>query len=241
MPPVSRPTILVIEDEADIRQVLRLNLAAEGYRMVCHEDGESGLVAAEAEPPDLVILDLMLPGIDGLEVCRRLRANPRLADCAVIMLTAKARETDTVLGLGFGADDYIAKPFRVAELIARVQAVLRRRLQPPRSEAPAVLDFGPLALQREQHALLVDGTPERLTASEYKLLEQLMGAPQRVFSRQLLIAAVNGREMHLSERTVDTHLNSIRRKFGPYRKCIETVWGVGYCFHPPAAAEEAQQ
>lgn len=229
---MNKSTIAVIEDEADLREVLEINLSAEGARVLCFSDGESGLAALRQSTPDLLLLDLMLPGIDGIEVCRLLREDPRTRSLPVIMITAKGRESDIVLGLGIGADDYIAKPFHVAELVARCRALLRRSRMTESQSATEVLSFGPLTLDRPQHSLKAGGTELGLTATEFRLLEPLMLSPGRVFSRELLRELAIGRDVYVDERTVDTHVSSLRRKLGRFRRALETVWGVGYRFNP---------
>jgi DNA-binding response OmpR family regulator len=226
---MAQPTILVIDDEADLRLVLQINLQAEGYRVLQCANGFEGLELARTEIPDLVLLDLMLPGIDGLDICRELKASPVTKHIPIIMVTAKGKESDIVLGLGLGADDYIAKPFGVGEIIARIKAALRRvtacreRLSPP-----AKLMVGPITLDVAQHIVTIDGDPVELTATEFKLLQTLLASPLQVFSRELLIDAAIGEDVYVDERTIDTHIAAIRRKLGSYRGRIKTVWGVGY-------------
>jgi two-component system phosphate regulon response regulator PhoB len=225
--------ILVIEDEADIAEVLRLNLAAEGYSVTLAADGPGGLGRARELRPDLVLLDLMLPGLSGLDVCRQLRADARSADIPIVMVTARGRESDVVLGLGLGADDYVTKPFRVAELLARVQAHLRRRSR-EKAAPELVLQFGALRLDPAAHEVSITGRTLEVTATEFRLLATLMGSPNRVFSRELLIDLAIGADVLVGERTIDTHVGTLRRKLGALRDCIRTIWGVGYRFEPPA-------
>jgi two-component system phosphate regulon response regulator PhoB len=231
--PTTPARILVIEDEADIAEVLRLNLTAEGYAVVLAADGPGGLASARELSPDLVLLDLMLPGLSGLEVCRQLRADAGTAHMPIVMVTARGRESDVVLGLGLGADDYITKPFRIAELQARVQAQLRRgsRVQ---AAPDTALQCGTLRLDSLAHQVAIAGMPVELTATEFRLLETLMGSPGRVFTRELLIDLAIGSDVLVGERTIDTHVGTLRRKLGDLRDSIRTIWGVGYRFEPPA-------
>ncbi len=225
-----RETILVIEDEEDLREVVTYNLKREGYRVVATGSGLEGLKKACDEAPDLVLLDLMLPDLDGLEICRRLRLDPLTARLPVIMVTAKGEESDVVLGLGIGADDYVAKPFSPRELVARVKAVLRRG--PVRSEdgpAERVVQ-GPLVVDSSRHEALLDGEPVSLTATEFRLLHFLASHPGRVFTRDQLLRRVLGEQVVLVDRNIDVHVRSIRQKLGRHRTLVETVRGVGYRF-----------
>lgn len=226
--------IVVIEDEADIVEIIRLNLAAEGYAVESFEDGGSGLAAVLARPPDLVLLDLMLPGMDGLDVCREIKASPQGAELPVLIVSAKGKESDVVLGLGLGADDYIPKPFRVGELVARVKTALRRRRQ-QQSRPSAQLVYGTLRIDPAAHRASIDGSDLSLTATEFRLLSCLAGSPGRVFSRQQLMQRCIGEDVLVSDRTIDTHLGALRRKLGGLRGMICTVWGVGYRFEPEGA------
>lgn len=230
--PMAQNSVLVVEDEEDIRSVLQLNLAAEGLHVVACGDGLDGLQQARALQPQLVLLDLMLPGLDGLEVCRELKAAAETRHIQVIMLTAKGRESDVVLGLGLGADDYVTKPFSIAELVARVKVALRRSREAATEHKSARLSFGAVVLDLAAHSLHLDGQPVELTATEFRLLWTLASQPQRVFSRQLLVRQAIGTDVYVHERTIDTHLGALRRKLGPYRGWIRTVWGVGYRFEP---------
>lgn len=229
-----RPTILIVEDEQDIRYALELNLDAEGYLILTAADGLSGLAAAAGKLPDLILLDLMLPGVDGLEVCRALKADSRTRSIPVIMLTAKGRESDIVLGLGLGADDYVTKPFSMAVLQARVRAALRRGEAQAATGQP--LRFGPFTLNPERFELSVEGVPVEATRTEFRLLETLLRSPGRVFSRELLLSAAVGDDVLVGERTVDTHMSSLRKKLGPARAWIRTIWGMGYRVEEPGAS-----
>jgi len=222
-------TILIAEDERDLNNLLRRHLEDEGHRVLQALDGPSALLLARRERPDLVILDWMLPGLDGLEVCRRVR---RDSIVPILILTARSEEVDRVLGLEVGADDYLTKPFSVRELLARVRALLRRieldRDANTAEAAPAVLQAGPLRVDVAGHVASLDGTPVELTPKEFDLLALLVRNPGRAFARDYLIEKVWGYDAAGSDRTVDTHVLRLRRKLGPVGERIETVWGVGY-------------
>ena len=219
--------IVVIEDEADIRELLSYNLEREGYSVHQAEDGEAGLSIIKENKPRLVLLDLMLPGIDGIEVCRRLRANEDTSTLPIIMLTAKSEEIDVVLGLEVGADDYLSKPFSPRELLARIKAVLRRRSTETESESATVM-VGPLAIDASRHQVRVDGIDIELTATEFRLLHALASRPGRVFRRDQLLEQVIGDQAIVIDRNIDVHVRTIRKKMGEHRDMIETVRGVGY-------------
>ncbi len=221
--------ILVVEDEGDLREVLAYNLTRERFRVSTARDGATALDLAKKVRPDLVLLDLMLPDLDGLEVCRRLRRDERLARTPIIMLTAKSEETDVVLGLGVGADDYVTKPFSVKEVVARVQAVLRRRA-PEEPASGRSLARGPLTIDPDRHEVRLDGQAVRLTATEFNLLHFLARRPGRVWTRDDLLRRVLGEDMIRLDRNIDVHVRSIRKKLGEHRELIETVRGVGYRF-----------
>lgn len=233
--------IYVIEDEADIAEIIRLNLAAEGYEVQSFRSGSAGLEAVLASPPDLVLLDLMLPEMDGLDVCRAIKASPAGATLPVLIVSAKGKESDVVLGLGLGADDYIPKPFRIGELVARVKAALRRRRQASEDAAAAGqrLRFGALSIDCAAFSASLDGLPLELTATEFRLLSFLAARPGRAFSRQQLMQKCIGEDVLVSDRTIDTHLGALRRKLGPLRGLVKTVWGVGYRFEPEGGGDAA--
>jgi two-component system phosphate regulon response regulator PhoB len=220
--------ILVVDDEPDLLELARFNLDQAGFQVEVAETGEEGLERLRRSRPDLVILDLMLPGLSGEEVCRRLRADPGLADLPVIMLTAKGEEVDRVVGFELGADDYVTKPFSPRELVLRVKAVLRRRSEP--QSGGSVLERGPLRLDPERHRCLVEGGEVVLTAKEFQLLEALMRRPGRVMTRERLLDDVWGSDIAVTTRTIDTHLKRLREKLGAASDLIETVRGVGYRF-----------
>jgi DNA-binding response OmpR family regulator len=228
--PARREKVVVIEDEEDILEVLEHSLRREGYRVISSQNGEEGLAAVRREAPDLVLLDLMLPGLDGVEVCRRLQADPLTSAIPVIMVTAKDEESDVVLGLAVGADDYVAKPFSPRELVARVKAVLRRGpLRTESGEGERILRDG-LVIDAGRHQVSVDGEPIAMTATELRLLHFLASHPGRVFDRDHLLTRVIGESAVVIDRNIDVHVGAIRRKLGACRDLIETVRGVGYRF-----------
>ena len=219
--------ILVVDDEPDILELVQYNLTREHYDVVCVESGEEALTQVSATPPDLIILDLMLPGVDGLEVCRTLKRHPHTALIPVVMLTARGEEADIVAGLELGADDYLTKPFSPRVLLARIRAVLRRQHSEPVA-ADAVLTHGALVLHPGRHEVLVQGQPVVLTLMEFRMLHALAQRPGWVFTRNQLIAAAQGDDVSVTERSVDVHIVSLRRKLGASGEAIETIRGVGY-------------
>jgi two-component system, OmpR family, alkaline phosphatase synthesis response regulator PhoP len=222
--------ILIIEDEPDITEILTYNLKKNHYQVNTANSGEDGLKAARETLPDLVLLDLMLPGMDGLEVCRKLREDPRTKDLLIIMLTAKGTEADVVVGLTLGADDYIAKPFSTSELLARIRAVLRRAAAKDKGEKSDLLRAGPIHIDLQRHEARVDGKIIELTLSEFKLLSFLMRKKGRVFTRDELLDAVVGPDVFVTARNIDVHVASLRKKLGKSGAFIVTVRGVGYRF-----------
>lgn len=220
--------ILVIEDEADIQQVLEYNFRENGHKVFVAGTGEEGLELARDKRPDVVLLDLMLPGMPGTEVCKRLKADPLTKNAQVVMLTAKGEEIDRVVGFELGADDYVVKPFSVRELLLRVQAILRRSQGEP--EAAPAFEFGRLRVDREAHRIWADGVELDLTALEFKLLVTLYDRRNRVQTRSALLSDVWGIDAEITTRTVDTHVKRLREKLGPAGEYIETVRGVGYRF-----------
>lgn len=227
---MGKTKILIIEDEADILEVLQYNLAREGYRVVPCRDGEEGLSRARTEAPDLVVLDLMLPGLDGLEVCRCLKQDPVTRAIPVIMVTAKGEESDIILGLGLGAEDYITKPFSPKELAARVKVVLRRG--PARNEAVGIerVVRGDLSVDMTRHEARVGERLLTLTPTEMRLLHFLASHPGRVFPRDHLLSRVIGEDAVVTDRNIDVHVRAVRQKLADQRDLIETVRGVGYRF-----------
>jgi len=220
--------ILVVDDEPDILELVRFSLAQAGFSVETAESGEEALAALHRSPPELAILDLMLPDRSGTEICREIRADRRLSDLPVVMLTAKGEEVDRVVGFELGADDYIAKPFSSRELVLRVKAILRRGQRS--GQARRRLEHGPLELDIERHRCLVGGQPVDLTAKEFGLLTALMSRPGRVLSREQLLEEVWGSEISVTLRTIDTHLKRLREKLGEAAGLIDTIRGVGYRF-----------
>ena len=223
---MTRATVLVIDDEKDLLELVRYNLEKEHLDVITASDGASGLEIGLKHKPDLVVLDLMMPGMNGLEVCKQLRADARTGRVPIIMLTAKAAETDKIVGLEMGADDYITKPFSVRELLARVRAVLRR--SNPQQPAGDVIRRGPLVIDVTSHEVTWAGQRVQLTATEFRILEYLAGRPGRVLSRDDIIDAALGREASVFHRTIDVHMTALRKKLGPGGSHIETVRGFGY-------------
>lgn len=218
--------ILIVEDDRDIVEMVEYNLKQEGYETSHAYDGEKGIKLADKEKPDLIILDLMLPAIDGFEVCKALKRQQSTASVPIIILSAKSRETDKVVGLELGADDYVTKPFSPRELIARIRAVLRRHKEQPAGE----IKTGQLVVDSAGHKVLVKGREVELTATEFRLLECLARRPGVVFSRDQLLDAAGADGSMVYDRTVDAHIKSLRRKLGSAKDHIETVRGVGYRF-----------
>jgi len=216
--------VLVVEDEQDLREVLEYNLGQAGHRVKTASSGAEALRLAPELKPELVLLDLMLPDLSGTEVCRALRKDPQLKDTRIIMVTAKSEEIDRVVGFELGADDYVAKPFSVRELLLRVQAVLRRS-QP--IDVP-VLEVGPIRVDRVAHRVTVNGGEVQLTSLEFKLLVTLLERKNRVQTRGTLLTDVWGFVAEIESRTVDTHVKRLREKLGEAGHVIETVRGVGY-------------
>jgi two-component system phosphate regulon response regulator PhoB len=224
---MTRERILVVEDEEEIQELLRYNLAKEEYQVSLAGTGEEALASARGHPPDLVLLDLMLPGVDGLEVCRRLRADPATREVPIVMLTAKGEEVDIVTGLELGADDYITKPFSPRVVIARVRAVLRRRATQPVGES-AVVRIHNLVIHPGRHEVLVDSEPVTLTSTEFRVLHVLARRPGWVFTRLQISEAVHGTDYPVTDRSVDVQIAALRKKLGTAERYIETVRGVGY-------------
>lgn len=223
-----RGTILVIDDEQDLIELVRYNLDKEGFDVVAATDGGSGLDIATRHKPDLVVLDLMMPGMDGLEVCRRMRNDERTRRIPVIMLTAKAAEADRIVGLELGADDYVTKPFSPRELVARVKAVLRRSTE--QLEPTEMVRSGELAIDAKRHEVTFAGQPIALTATEFRILQFLASRPGRVVSREDIIDVALGRDAAIFDRTIDVHITAIRKKLGHGGDQVETVRGFGYKF-----------
>lgn len=222
------PRILVVDDELDLLELVRFNLSQAGFEVETAATGREALERLEASPPDLVILDLMLPDVSGNDICRQIRGDPALAELPIVMLTAKSEEVDRVVGFELGADDYVAKPFSPRELTLRVRAVLRRRASAPGPGRS--IERGMLRVDPERHRCFVQEQEIELTAKEFRLLATLMSRPGRVMTRERLLDEVWGSEITVTSRTIDTHLKRLREKLGPAGDLIETVRGVGYRF-----------
>ncbi len=226
----STPRILVVDDEEDLLELVRYNLAKDGYLVECVTTGEEALKAARREPPDLIVLDWMLPSVDGLEVCRRLKGEARTRDVPIVMLTAKGEEGDMIAGLERGADDYIAKPFSPRVLSARVRALLRRGEARKRSEMETTIDVHELSIHPGRHEATLAGRPVELTYTEFALLQFLARRPGWAFTRTQIVDAVKGEDYPVTERSVDVQVAGLRKKLGTFGSYIETVRGVGYRF-----------
>jgi two-component system phosphate regulon response regulator PhoB len=220
--------IVIVEDERDMADLVATRLRREGHKVDVAHDGAEGLERILSQPPDLVLLDIMLPGMSGTDVARALRDDPRTAGLPIIMLTAKSEESDIVVGLKFGADDYVTKPFSMSVLVARVDALLRRAASSPTSPAKGVLKVGPLLIDQQRYTVEVNGEPVALTLTEFKLLAALAAAKGRVLPRNRLMDQAIGLDAVVTDRTIDVHMTALRRKLGQARECIQTVRGVGY-------------
>jgi two-component system phosphate regulon response regulator PhoB len=230
---MTKGTILIIDDEKDLVELVRYNLVEkEGYDVISANDGPSGLEIAQRHKVDLIVLDLMMPGMDGLEVCRRLRADARTGRIPLIMLTAKATEADRIVGLELGADDYVTKPFSPRELVARVKAILRRTAV--QADPSPIIRHGDLRIDLTRHEVTYGGKPVALTATEFRILHFLATKPGRVLSRDDIIDAALGRDANVFDRTIDVHITAIRRKLGQGSERIETIRGFGYKFRDTA-------
>ncbi len=228
---MAKEHILIIEDEEDIRELIRYNLEREKYQISEAATGEEGLRLAKEKVPDLIILDLMLPGIDGLEVCRTLKKEPNLSEVAIVIVTAKGEEPDIVTGLELGADDYITKPFSPRILIARIRAVLRRQAgEEVTIGEETVIQREGMKIHPGRHEVLIDDKPIDLTYTEFKILHLLARRPGWVFTRYQIVDAVRGEDHPVSDRSVDVQIVGLRKKLGKYSHLIETVRGVGYRF-----------
>ncbi|MBX3441035.1 MAG: response regulator [Planctomyces sp.] len=226
---MSKPRILIVDDEPAIADVLVYNFAKENFEVETAADGRTALARAATFLPDLVILDLMLPVMDGLQVCRQLRAETKTKNVRILMLTAKGDETDEIVGFNLGADDYVAKPFRIKPLIERVKALLRR----PTAEEDSVdsVEIDGLSIDRIKHVALLDGRELLLTPTEFRLLWTLARQPGRTFTRNELLDCCRGEDANSMERTIDVHIRALRKKLDRLAGAIETVRGVGYRYH----------
>ena len=218
--------ILVVDAEDDLLELLRYNLSREGYQVTCVATGEDALRSVRRQPPDLIVLDVMLPGIDGLEVCRRLKSESKTREIPIVMLTAKSEESDIVAGLEHGSDDYIAKPFSPRVLVARVKALLRRR----ETELDTTIRVHELSIHPGRHEAILAGTPLELTYTEFALLQFLAKRPGWAYTRTQIVDAVKGEDYPVTERSVDVQVAGLRKKLGSFGDYIETVRGVGYRF-----------
>jgi two-component system alkaline phosphatase synthesis response regulator PhoP len=227
MPSPTTKKILVVEDEHDILQLVKLYLEKEGFRTVLAKTGMEGLRQVKQEKPDLIVLDLMLPEIDGIEVCTRLRSAPETARLPIIMLTAKAEESDTIIGLELGADDYVIKPFSPKTLVARIKALFRR-LERKSDDSPALYRYGNLVMDLARHEVTVNKIEVLLTAKEFGLLEHLLRNPGRVLTREVLLNSVWGYDYYGTTRTVDVHIRRLKQKLPVLSDAIMSVKSLGY-------------
>jgi len=228
---ISQDRILVVEDEEDIRELITYNLQREGFEVIAHETGEEGLKAAIELKPSLALLDIMLPGLSGIEVCKKLKNDPKTGSIPIILASAKGEETDIVVGLEIGADDYVTKPFSPKILVARAKAVLRRKEKENEpDEANGMLEIHKLAMDPGRFEVRVDGNSVQLTVSEFKILQYLAKHPGWVFTRGQIVDAVRGDDYPVTERSIDVQVVGIRKKLGEFGHYIQTVRGVGYRF-----------
>ena len=222
--------IAIIEDEPDILEVLSYNLKREGFVVLAARDGDTGLAMVKHEKPDLVLLDLMLPGMDGVEICSSIKNDTELHNTLIIMVTAKGEESDVVLGLGVGADDYVAKPFSPKELVARVKAVLRRGTLLDLNPEKEKIEYGDLCIDTQKYEVLVKRQEVKLTATEFRILHYLASHSGRVFSREQLLNKALGDASVVVDRNIDVHIRGIRKKLAIEPPLIETIRGIGYRF-----------
>ena len=235
---MANEAILVIEDDNDIRELIKHHLTRDGYRVKEATAGPDGLARARSDSPDLILLDLMLPGISGLEICRQLKGNPQTEALPIIMVTAKGAETDIVHGFELGADDYVVKPFSPRLLVARVRAVLRRRSGAATPIEGDLIKVGDLDIHLGRHEVRVAHKPVELTLTEFQILKLLASKPGWVFTRYQIVDNVKGDDYPVTDRSVDVQIVGLRKKLGDTGKLIETVRGVGYRFADPGSAEE---
>lgn len=225
---VKRKTVLVVDDEKDLLDLVAYNLQRSGYHVITAASGTEALDLARAQKPDLMILDLMLPGMDGTEVARRLKVDSATSGIPIVMLTAKSEETDVIVGLTLGADDYVTKPFSIKILMARVNAILRRSEQPAGSNENGIVRAGPLTIDTSKHEVSIDGEVVKLTLTEFKLLSALVAARGRVLTRDQLMDKAMGADVFVTDRAIDVHVTAIRKKLGTASWLVHTVRGVGY-------------
>jgi two-component system phosphate regulon response regulator PhoB len=230
---MSNERILVVDDEEPIRELLGYNLEKDGFRVSASASGEDALKSIKSDPPDLILLDLMLHGMSGLDVCRKLKASPETAGIPVIMITAKTEDTDVVLGLELGAEDYVTKPFSTKVLLARVRAALRRRERKSEPEEGARLAIHGIVIDPDRHEVFLDSKPIALSVTEFEILAYLVRNPGRVLSRTQIISAVKGESYPVTERSIDVQILSIRKKLAERADVVETVRGIGYRMRDP--------
>jgi two-component system, OmpR family, alkaline phosphatase synthesis response regulator PhoP len=229
-PLMTRERILVVDDEEDLLELVNYNLTKEGYRVECVSSGEEALAAARQNLPELIVLDLLLPSVDGLEICRLLKADSRTSHIPILMLTAKSEESDVVAGLELGADDYVTKPFSPRVLLARIRSLLRRAKIKEASDQQGTIRIHELAIHSGRHEVLLAGEPIELTYTEFRLLQFLARKPGWAFTRMQIVDAVKGEDYPVTERSVDVQVAGLRKKMGDFGHYIETVRGVGYRF-----------
>ena len=232
---MSKKKLLIIEDDRSLANVVEYNFANSGYEVFCARDGQDGINQARNRMPDVILLDLMIPVIDGIEVCRQLRAESTTRETPIIMVTAKSEEVDQLIGFSVGADDYVIKPFSVRVLMEKVKTLLRRHA---RSQGMGldIVSSGPVEVDRGRHRVLVDQKQLELTPSEFRLLDTMIRHPGRAFDRSELINAALGADTLALERTIDVHIRSLRKKLGVHADVIQTVRGVGYRFRESSSA-----
>jgi two-component system phosphate regulon response regulator PhoB len=230
--------ILVVEDDRSLAGVLEYNFSNVGYEVICAHDGVDGINQARNHSPDLIVLDVMIPLVDGIETCRRLRSENATRDTPILMLTAKGEESDHLTGFSAGADDYVVKPFSVRILMERVKSLLRRHSRAHGPGSDVVIN-GPIKVDRVKHRVSLDGNPVDLTPSEFRLLDTLIRNPGRAFERSQLIDSALGGDSLVLERTIDVHIRSLRKKLGESADAVETVRGVGYRFKDLGEAANA--
>lgn len=228
---MAKAKILLVEDDRGLAEVIEYNLKRSGYEVLRAHDGRDAINQAQLKIPDLILLDVMLPVLDGIEVCRALRASEETQDTLIMMLTARTEEADQLVGFSVGADDYVAKPFSVAVLLQRVRALLRRRQEG--SEVKTTIGSQGVVIDHRRHVAMVNGAKLQLTRSEFRLLATLVRQPGRAFDRSELIDAALGEDTMVLERTIDVHIRALRKKLGSCADLIETVRGVGYRFREP--------
>lgn len=232
---MSKRKLLIIEDDRSLANVVEYNFSNSGYEVFCAHDGQDGINQARNRMPDIILLDLMIPVVDGIEVCRQLRAESTTRDTPIIMVTAKSEEVDQLIGFSVGADDYVIKPFSVRVLLEKVKTVLRRHTR-AQGSGMDIVSNGPIEVDRLRHRVLLDQKQLELTPSEFRLLDTLIRHPGRAFDRSELINSALGADTLALERTIDVHIRSLRKKLGVHADIIQTVRGVGYRFREANSA-----